>query len=282
MRKGTKISLWIAFCLVILGILLIAVGGMIMGFNFDKLDTATYIERNETVEGFFTDIEIDCAASDVTVLPSPDGVCRVVSRLNQDVDYSVSVDNGKLKVQYGPFEWYRHLGIHFLKKVYITVYLPEKQYQSLKLTLCSGDISVRDLQIEKSEIETISGDVKVNDWNGDLLDIETTSGDVLVLNSNVRTLAAKTVSGDIEIEDLIARGAITLDCTSGDIEFERMDGAELNIETTSGDVEGSLLSVKHFVAKATSGDIDIPDSDSSAGKCSVKTISGDIEIKILK
>jgi lia operon protein LiaG len=282
MRKGTKISLWIALCLVISGILLIAVGGMIMGFNFDKLDTATYIERNETVEGFFTDIEIDCAASDVTVLPSPDGVCRVVSRLNQDVDYSVSVDNGKLKVQYGPFEWYRHLGIHFLKKVYITVYLPEKQYQSLKLTLRSGDISVRDLQIEKSEIETISGDVKVNDWNGDLLDIETTSGDVLVLNSNVRTLAAKTVSGDIEMEDTLAKEKMTLSCTSGDIEFERIDAKTMELETTSGDIEGTLLSVKHFVADTTSGDIHIPDADSSAGKCTANTTSGDIDIRVAK
>ena len=94
--------------------------------------------------------------------------------------------------------------------------------------------------------------------------------------------AAKTVSGDIEMEDTLAKEKMTLSCTSGDIEFERIDAKTMELETISGDIEGTLLSVKHFVAKATSGDIDIPDSDSSAGKCSVKTTSGDIEIKILK
>ena len=277
MRKGVKISL----CLVLSGMMLIGMGGAMMGFDLTKLDTATYIERNEIVNEPFTEVVIDCDAADVTVLPSPDGVCRVESKVNQDFDYSMTVEDGKLRICYEAGVWYRHLHVH-LVKTYITVYLPEKQYKGLKIDLISGDVVVKDLQIEKSEIETISGDVKVNDWNGDLLDIETTSGDVELKNCSTDTLSVETVSGDIEIEDLVAKGAITLDCTSGDIEFSRMDGADLRIETVSGDVEGSLLSNKHFIAKSTSGDIDIPDSDSSAGKCIAKTTSGDIEIKIVK
>ena len=277
MRKGVKISL----CLVLSGMMLIGMGGAMMGFDLTKLDTATYIERNEIVNEPFTEVVIDCDAADVTVLPSPDGVCRVESKVNRDFEYSMTVEDGKLRICYEAGVWYRHLHVH-LVKTYITVYLPEKQYKGLKIDLISGDVVVKDLQIEKSEIETISGDVKVNDWNGDLLDIETTSGDVELKNCSTDTLSVETVSGDLEIEDLVAKGAITLDCTSGDIEFERMDGAELRIETVSGDVEGSLLSNKHFIAKSTSGDIDIPDSDSSAGKCIAKTTSGDIKITVIK
>ena len=277
MRKGVKISL----CLVLSGMMLIGMGGAMMGFDLTKLDTATYIERNEIVNEPFTEVVIDCDAADVTVLPSPDGVCRVESKVNRDFEYSLTVQGDKLRICYEAGVWYRHLNVH-LVKTYITVYLPEKQYKGLKIDLISGDVVVKDLQIEKSEIETISGDVKVNDWNGDLLDIETTSGDVELKNCSTDTLSVEIVSGDIEIEDLVAKGAITLDCTSGDIEFSRMDGADLRIETVSGDVEGSLLSNKHFIAKSTSGDIDIPDSDSSAGKCIAKTTSGDIEIKIVK
>ena len=242
MRKGVKISLWISLCLVLSGMMLIGMGGAMMGFDLTKLDTATYIERNEIVNEPFTEVVIDCDAADVTVLPSPDGVCRVESKVNRDFDYSMTVEDGKLRICYEAGVWYRHLHVH-LVKTYITVYLPEKQYKGLKIDLISGDVVVKDLQIEKSEIETISGDVKVNDWNGDLLDIETTSGDVELKNCSTDTLS---------------------------------------VETVSGDVEGSLLSNKHFIAKSTSGDIHIPDSDSSAGKCVAKTTSGDIDIRVEK
>ena len=258
MRKGVKISL----CLVLLGMMLIGMGGAMMGFDLTKLDTATYIERNEIVNEPFTEVVIDCDVADVTVLPSPDGVCRVESKVNQDFEYSMTVEGGKLRICYEAGVWYRHLHVH-LVKTYITVYLPEKQYKGLKIDLISGDVVVKDLQMADLAVNACSGDVELK-------------------NCSTDTLSVETVSGDIEIEDLVAKGAITLDCTSGDIEFSRMDGAELRIETVSGDVEGSLLSNKHFIAKSTSGDIHIPDSDSSAGKCIAKTTSGDIEIKIVK
>ncbi len=53
------------------------------------------------------------------------------------------------------------------------------------------------------------------------------------------------------------------------------------MEDGMNEVEGTLLSVKYFVADAASGDIDIPDSDSHAGTCKVKTGSGDIKIRVL-
>lgn len=301
MRKGVKISLAVALSLIVTGMAAIALGGAIMGFDFTKMDTTTYIKRSETVEESFNEIEIDCTAADVTVLPASDGVCRVESRLNKDIEYSVAVENGKLKVQYGPFEWYQHFGIHFLKNVYITVYLPEAQYGSLQLNLRSGDALLENMQIEKTKIDNCSGDVQVKNLKGELLSVETTSGDigvcytevagdlsvkttsgdVKIQSTNVLSLLAHAVSGDVEIEDMLAKENITLESTSGDVEFSRMDAKTLKIETTSGDVEGTLLSVKCFICDSTSGDVYTPDSDSNAGKCIVHTTSGDIQIRVI-
>ena len=300
MRKGVKISLWVALCFILTGMITIAVGGSMLGFDFTKMDTVTYIERNESVEDDFTEIEIDCDSVDVTVLSSPDGECRVESKLNRDFGYSMTVENGKLRIEYEADAWYRHLYIHYVR-THITLYLPKEQYDSLNLKLQSGDITVRSLQFEKTEIDNCSGDVNVKGCTGGSFDIETTSGDVMLqdikasgmlsarttsgdlgaINLMAQSVSLTVGSGDVEMNEVAAEEDMTLKTTSGDITFMYVDAKTLDVKTTSGDVEGSLLSGKNFDAKATSGDVHVPRSDYSAGVCKVRTTSGDIDIKVI-
>ena len=283
MSRGRRIALWVAAALVVLGLAVMTVGAAMLGFDFTKLDTAVRVERNDAIEEAFDKIEIDGSATDLRILPSADGVCRVVSCLNESIDYSVAVRDGKLVIRYGSTKWYENMTLFGFGKTYITLYLPAGAYTSLAVDVGAGDVTLSDLQIDSVVCDVGSGDVKAKNLKGKQLRIETISGDVAIDSVKLaESLSVKTISGDIKVEDTLAEENITLLCTSGDIVFSRMDAQTLKIKTTSGDVEGTLLSVKHFVAHATSGDVHISDSDSSAGKCTVNTTSGDIDIRIAK
>ena len=273
-----------------------------MGFDLEKLDTATYVDREDSVTEPVTALEIDALGTDIRVLPAKDGACRVVSRLNEKIGYSLSVTDGKLCIECeDDRSWYEKIGFG-LGKEHITVYLPTASLQELTVKVKSGDVAVSDLQSGALEIKSSSGDIKLTDMKVETkANVSLSSGDITLRGVEAGSLSVKTTSGDITLKDTEAKGQINLtvtsgdidmedvltdtlcaETTSGDIEFERIDGRTLTLETTSGDVEGSLLSGKNFDADATSGDVNVPSSDPAAGICKVKTTSGDIQIRIVK
>lgn len=202
----------------------------------------------------------------------------------------------------------------------LTVYLPETEYEELSVSSSSGDIYAdKSVKFNKVKLESTSGDIdyygnaateavfkstsgdiEADGINGSVISITTTSAEVSL--SNVNADGAVTVSttsgdveaesvrcgifscsvtsGDIELADLIAAEKLTLSCNSGDVSLNKCDGGSIDIKTTSGSVSASLLSGKLFDCKATSGDVSVPVSDKDAGKCKVKTTSGDIWIKV--
>jgi DUF4097 and DUF4098 domain-containing protein YvlB len=64
--------------------------------------------------------------------------------------------------------------------------------------------------------------------------------------------------------------------------LDAVDAETLILKATSGDVEGTLLSAKKFVTDTTSGEIRVPKSDESAGICEIKTVSGDVQIRVVQ
>jgi DUF4097 and DUF4098 domain-containing protein YvlB len=101
--------------------------------------------------------------------------------------------------------------------------------------------------------------------------------------SNVKTqdVSVKSTSGDVELIGVISLGDLKAKTVSGEIDLDRCDGKFLNLETTSGDVDGSLLREKLFITDTTSGEVNVPIFTSDE-KCMISTVSGDIEIVVLK
>ena len=56
-------------------------------------------DRSMTVTDDFIGIEIRVSTVDVTVLPSIDGECRVVSKSHKKISYTAAVDGGVLAVR---------------------------------------------------------------------------------------------------------------------------------------------------------------------------------------
>lgn len=166
----------------------------------------------------------------------------------------------------------------------------------------SGDVLISNSNI-KSELflKSTSGDTKATDIKADNLTSESTSGNIIFKSAEVKSnilanttsgeieffdvsandIAVKSTSGDAYFTDSISKGRLFAKTVSGDIELERCDGKNIDLQSTSGEIDGSLLTGKKFITNTTSGDIRVP-SDSGTDKCVISTVSGDIEIYVVK
>jgi len=157
----------------------------------------------------------------------------------------------------------------------IELHLPASFKNTLAVKCVSGDIDIRNIEVDTLEISTISGDldanvihtkncvltstsgdVEVADYKGELL-FSTVSGDIDINFTELAyDISGKTVSGDVEIAlPSLAEFGIALKTLSGDLECEfpitmiggntkhKMrgkvvnDDVMINLATTSGDVE---------------------------------------------
>lgn len=317
MHKTVRNWLIAAFCLVLFGGIVFTGAMVALGMDFAGLSTVEYETKTHEVQGDFWDIQIAVREADVQLVWAEDGLCRVVCKDREKVNYAVSVTDGMLSVAVQDDRaWYDYIGI-FLGQPTVTVYLPRSNYETCWLSTVTGDVSIpknlsfRELQLGgiTGEAECLgradnlivqwgSGDVLIDDCDPRELQVITTTGDVEVRESEIGSVRIKTTTGDVELERITATNCYT-ECdtgevfmenvtavgdlqvitTTGDVELEGCDAGNVEVKTTTGDVSASLLSGKLFTAKSDTGRIRIPDSQ-PGDECQITTDTGDIYVTV--
>lgn len=320
MSKTAKKALIIAGACAAAGLILAFAAMAIIRFDVERLNTMKFETRTYEVRESFQHIEIRDVDCDVRLLPADDGQCRVTCVESDKIVNTVEVKDGVLTVtRQDNRRWYERMGIWWSGDADVTVYLPEREYQSIVLKTVSGEIDVpedftfttADTATTSGDISflarttggltlkstsgkitaggadggpvrafTVSGDVRLSDTAAAELSVKTTSGEVKLSRVTARELEITTTSGEIELNSVRAEGDARLESVSGDVELRDFDAAGIAIKTTSGEVGGTLLSSKNFVTSTTSGSVRVPASDPSAGTCNIKTTSGDIKFEI--
>ena len=322
MSKGIKIWMIVGASLILLGALIFVGVMSVMGWDFKKLSTEKYETNTYSIDSEYKNITLITDTANVTVLPSQDGKTVIECYEKEKEKHAVSVEgDGTLTVKVvDERSWYDHISIGF-NSPKITLYIPEGEYGSLYIKGTTGDVKIaKDFSFsditaegttgdvecyassaEKTSIRISTGDVLVENITCGSLDLKTTTGSIIArrincsgaVNSEVRigkcemdTLSCrrfnvKAGTGDITLKGVIAYETMRVDGTTGDVELYRCDASELDLTTTTGDIEGTLLTDKVFTYKTNTGDVDLPESI-SGGICRVKTVTGDIEIDIVK
>ena len=96
--NGATVSLLIALGLIVIGLLVLLIPLAANNWNFAALDPHKYETNTHTVTEDFAAISIDTSISDLTVLPSEDGTCRV-----QVEDNGVGIDAAALPFIFNRF-----------------------------------------------------------------------------------------------------------------------------------------------------------------------------------
>lgn len=303
MKSKKSLILSIGFLLTVVGLVITLVTAAMGKLNWEKVKTMSYEEKIFPVEEAFRDIVVNDAESSIQILRSADGSCRVIcpEREDSSVYHTVTVEEGVLWIQrHDQRKWYQFFDISFGVPE-LRVYLPEEEYESLRIHSGSGSIFVdQDFTFGSAALENTSGRIRMNAQVKSLLEAENVSGSVVIENTSPEKLTVKNTSGRIELTQVHA-GSIQLRGTSGRMELrqvtaeeslsvhnvsgsvnlDRCDGGSIRIETTSGSVRGTLLTDKLFNASSSSGKVTIPRS-AMGGDCDISTTSGSISIDIAK
>lgn len=319
MKKGKKIALMVAGCMILVGLVMTAGGFAAARFDVSRLNTVSFETKTYEIGEAFHHISIDGAGSDVRLYPWEEDTCKVVCTEEDDVTFAVEVKDDTLHiVRHNSGVRILHFGVSF-EETGISVYLPGKTYESLVIHTTSGNVTAPEaLQFSSADIrstsgeikmlasiggslavQTTSGDIHIGNTAPDRLDVQSTSGEVTLADVRGKAIAFDTTSGDITLSGVqgeaitaattsgeitftkvISEGSMRLKTTSGDVELRSSDGEDIAVRTTSGRVSGTLLSEKIFRIDTISGDVNAPYS-ASGGKCEVTTRSGDVDFQII-
>lgn len=288
-----------ASCLIIVGIILCISASLIIDFDFGRLDTNMYITNTYEFTEEINKISIDCNTADIEILTSEDSTAKVIWFDKESRKQSVTLTDGTLRIEREDKAWYKNLTLFSFKTPVITLYLPQKDYDSLSIRSATGDISINDLNFATLAINTTTSDLTLRNINATKLNLIATTGDAKLSNIVATELYLKTTTGDMEFQSISAvnaelngtTGNITLtDChfegnlkvqtTTGDINLNNSDAGIINCKTTTGNITGTLLTEKVFKTHSSTGDIQVP-SSVNGGECELQTTTGNIRIKVV-
>ncbi|OAJ74079.1 hypothetical protein AYJ08_10650 [Brevibacillus sp. SKDU10] len=251
----------------IVGVLFIIIGvigcvgwvlqGGIYGQKAASITTEKTIEHTQ-----FKQLIVDSASEDIHIVPSNDDYIKI--RLNEasgwlgakNTELRVREENDKLLIEtIRPHTWF---SLDFsMNDKGLTVSLPQKTWEKMKLSSTSGNITAGDVLTQEFVASTTSGDIEIKQLESEKNDIQVTSGNVEISRLVATYSTFESTSGDIDIQE--ANGEIKANSTSGNIDVYTAEVAHnLTLEASSGNIE--IVTTKQptdtrFVAKTSSGEI---------------------------
>lgn len=242
------------------------------GFAAASSVLTTAATQSYAVEGTFSGIDAHTLGGDVRFARADDGVNRVEALENTTVE----VNGGILKIRQ-PKQSFALFGT---PRDNVTIYLAGDAYDTLDVGTASGDVDLPEwLTFSDVKIAAVSGEVKIDAQCG-TMKVSSVSGDIKARGIRAQSAEFTSTSGEIELKSLTVEDDLKISTISGDIELDRCDAGRMTLGSTSGEIEGTLLSPKAFSAHTSSGKLKVPESTAGAGACEIKTVSGNVSLRI--
>jgi len=308
MKRSKRIIVIISSIFILIGAVLIFVGASMIGFDFTQLNSVNLEKNSHFIYEDYENIDVSDLECDVIFKyrRNTKDVTLIEAMEGDGIENSIEVVDGTLKIRrVDNRKWYEKFSFWWADDSTLVVYLPDTEYDSIRISTASGNIEVPEkLEFSSSDIKTVSGDINFMALTHGQLNIKSTSGDIECIASG-NEAKLKTVSGNIAATSLAAL-ELSADSTSGDVNVLSFSGEILNlrttsgdvkftvypdeysnekfnenfieIKTTSGDVNGGVYCDFNYKIKTTSGDVYAPQSVGSAPDCIIKTTSGDVKI----
>lgn len=316
MKKGAIIALIVAFVLILTGGLILVFGLSFAGTAEDPVTTLTESEHSvsEPFDNILVDTE-DCNVEFVVFNGEADP--HVVIRERERTSHQVLVEDGTLKIKMvDRRRWQDHIGLNW-ENMEMTVYLPQRQYENVRVTTATGhiqipevfstkelalrsdtgrvvcdakvaddlscftatgSITVRGAAPEKLRLDSDTGNITVSGIAGKEIGLNNDTGKTEAENVTCEVLASESETGDVLLRGVLADRLLQIETDTGDVRIEDCDAGNTNIETDTGDVSGHFLTPKWFSAISDTGHVNVP-STPGGGDCRIETDTGDIHFE---
>ena len=196
----------------------------------------------------FTDICVDVRNCPVQVERAVDGKYGVDVRVvvRKDEDLTIENLNGTLtvrKIRQNKWSGFRMQFMGAREKEYVKLYLPEAQYNKVKLLTSNASVTVNGLEAVNDllSIDTSNAGVKLNGVQvNDCLKVDTSNGSIALNQVFGREFVADTSNASITMERVFGE-KVTADTSNGGIRVKESEIAQvLNADTSNGSIEVTL------------------------------------------
>ena len=222
----------------IIGLILLVIG--IIGTIFtvkSQLSGEEMLEEKAVDTNDFANIDIKTDNAEIIVLPVEDEKARVellgnISRYN----FSTEVEGDTLNVQVKTkLKKLIHFDI-FSKSLSLTVLVPKKEYERIRVQSNNGLIEVTDLEGSEMQLATNNGSVHVKNVKGDTLMLDTDNGRIDMKNVDTKLANVSSNNGRIELENV--QGEIIGNTDNGRISLLTEDlDRPIELSTMNGKID---------------------------------------------
>lgn len=213
-----KKILAIACILIVIG----AIGGLL---TFRQFHQTVSISKEKLFNGNdITAIQLDSHDTKVDIIPVQSNKLKVElkGQTTKDMQRTISttVKNGKLFIgvkETAP----KFFNLHFvvLKDLHLKLYIPEKQYNALKIESDNGKVEAKGLNIKNVSANTNNGEIHLTDISSSDVRVHSDNGQ-LVLDRVTGRLTGSTNNGKIYMITEHLNRDIQLRSDNGEIEIE--------------------------------------------------------------
>jgi DUF4097 and DUF4098 domain-containing protein YvlB len=121
-------------------------------------------------------------------------------------------------------------------KINVTMFVPEQEYEHIKIKLFNGPIRGEDLKVDNLKVKTANGLVSFSAINAIKGEFETANGQIKLTNSSYGKLEAETISGIIQFNGSAKK--VDVQSFNGNLMLKLADKAceELYTKTTTGNI----------------------------------------------
>lgn len=304
--KSYKIYIIAAIAL-ICGLILLACGFALSGFNLNRLDTTqSYEEKNFVSSGKIKTIIIDDSNTAVKISVSSDDKFRMTYYENDKEYYKINENNdGTLTVQKeNNRRWYDYIFNIKLLRSALSARVPADFNGKITVKTSNGTIIYEDVVSADAILKTSNGSIDIkNIKSSSMLDVHTSNGNISIYSATAAgKVKCETSNGKIELASVECDGLtadssnghialfgvksaenIELRTSNGWIEYDTSEfGKDLILITSNSDIGGTIAgSINDYAIRSqtSNGRNSLPENAGSGNKTIyVKTSNGDIEI----
>ncbi len=235
MKNIKKITI-IAFILILVG----TVGSLL---TFNLLDKPQLVSEEKIIEeSNISEMEIILTNADLNLISTSESKMKVrlTGTTTTKDNLSVNVIGNKVSIKLNHDEGKKlfNLGL-FESNLQVMVYIPEKQYEAIKMDLDNGNVQASQIKVNELVASTVNGNVEIGDIASDEVNIHSTNGKLILWNIEGE-LTGDSENGMISLKADNLDHAMRLESKNGTIEIQTINeptNVTFDVDTANGKID---------------------------------------------
>ncbi len=256
------------------------------GFRYSNASKYTIAKENVDINSLDIDeIEVNWLGGKILFEENTEEKINFYEEYDSDIikdeDYLMRylVQDNKLIIQFCKPMWNVKRKVRDGKNIFVK--LPSKIYNRLEVSSVNGDVNLnlnKDIQSQLLKIDTVSGDIDIRNANMQKVKIDTVSGEVKTSNVNVETtMDINTVSGNMTLSETTTN-ILSIDAVSGKLMMNNGSFSSLDVNTVSGDITLLLNKAPLKInCDTVSGDVRLAIPENDGFRAELDTVSGELQ-----